>query len=161
MRFALALCLALFAAGAQAQEVHGASDAFAGNGVAIVWGVLRGATEESTVVTLRVSADARRYSHLEVAGVDPFTRAATIRLARTALGPTLDVRLPRAGFADHPRTELRFSGAQSLVVYYLGIPDTAPEFATAAALDAHLAARLNKSGAEPDKIQAERLRRKP
>ena len=139
---AVVLCLALFTISARAQEVHGASDAFAGNGVAVVWGVLRGATEDSTVVVIRVAADARRYSHLEVAGVDPFTRAATIRVAKTALGPSLDARLPRAGFADHPRTELRFSGAQSLLVYYLGIPDTAPEFATAAALEAHLATRL-------------------
>ena len=136
------LCLALQASGALAQQVHGASDAFAGNGVAVVWGVLRGATEESTIVMLRVAADARRFSHLETAGVDPFTQAATIRVARTALGSALDVRLPRAGFADHPRTELRFSGPQFLVVYYLGIPDTAPEFASAAALEAHLAARL-------------------
>ena len=127
---------------AHAQEVHGASDAFAGNGVAIVWGVLRGVTEESTVVTLRVAADARRYSHLEITGVDPFTRATTIRLARTALGPALDVRLPRAGFAEHPRTELRFSGAESLLIYYVGIPDTAPEFPTAAALDAYLTGNL-------------------
>ena len=138
----MVFCLALFTTSARAQEVHGASDAFAGHGVAVAWGVLRGATEESTIVVLRVAADPRRYSQLEVAGIDPFTRAATIRFAKTALGPSLEVRLPRAGFADHPRTELRFSGAEALVVYYLGIPDTAPEFATAAALEAHLATRL-------------------
>ena len=137
-----ALCLALLAAPARAQEVHGASDTFAGNGVAIVWGVLRGATEETTIVTLRVAAAARRYSHLEVAGVDPFTRAVAVRFPRTAIGAFLDVRLPRAGFADHPRTELRFSGAESLLIYYLSIPDTVPEFPTAAALEAHLAGRL-------------------
>ena len=122
--------------------MHGASDAFAGEGVAIVWGVLRGASEESTVVVLRLAADAHRYSRLEVAGVDPFTRDTKIRVAASAVGASLDVRLPRAGFADHPRTELRFSGAESLVVYYLGIPDTTPEFAGAAALEAHLAARM-------------------
>ena len=140
---AAALCLALQATGVDAQEVHGASDAFAGNGVAIVWGVLRGATEENTIVVLRVAADARRYSHLEVTGVDPFTRLVAVRFPRTAIGAFLDVRLPRAGFADHPRTELRFSGAESLLIYYLSIPDTVPEFPTAAALDAHLAGHLN------------------
>lgn len=122
--------------------MHGASDAFAGDGVAIVWGVLRGATEESTVVVLRLAADARRFSQVEVAGVDPFTRDTKIRFPASALGAELDVRLPRAGFADHPRTELRFSGAESLVVFYLGIPDTTPEFASAAALEAHLASRM-------------------
>ena len=127
---------------AHAQEVHGASDAFAGNGVAIVWGVLRGATEDGTLVVLRVAADTRRYSHLEVAGVDPFTRMVAVRFPRTAIGAFLDVRLPRAGFAEHPRTELRFSGAESLLIYYVGIPDTAPEFPTAAALDAYLTGNL-------------------
>ena len=143
MRAAVAwICISLLAAPAQAREVHGASDSFAGQGVAVVWGVLRGATEETTLVVLRVAADARRFSHVEVAGVDPFTREAKVRVAKRALGAALDLRLPRAGFADFPRTELRFSGADALVVYYLGIPDTTPEFASAAALEAHLAARL-------------------
>ncbi len=128
----------------QAGDVHGASDAFAGDGVAIVWGVLRGASEENTIVVLRIAADARRYSRVEVAGVDPFTRDTKIRFAASALGTGLDVRLPRAGFAGHPRTELRFSGSEALLVYYLGIPDTTPEFATAAALEAHLALRLSQ-----------------
>ena len=127
---------------AHAADVHGASDAFAGEGVAIAWGVLRGASDESTMVVLRVAADARRYNRVEVAGIDPFTRETKIRFAAGALGGGLDVRLPRAGFADHPRTELRFSGPESLTVYYLSIPDTTPEFPTAAALEAHLAARM-------------------
>ena len=136
--------------------MHGASDAFAGEGVLVVWGVLRGASEESTTVVLRLAANAKRYSRVEVAGIDPFTRVAKIRFPVTSLGAGLDVRLPRAGFADHPRTELRFAGPESLTVYYLGIPDTTPEFASAAALEAHLAARLaqlrkvRKSGSEPD-----------
>ena len=134
--------MALLTSTAQAADVHGASDAFAGEGVAIAWGVLRGANEESTLVVVRVAADAKRYSRVEVAGIDPFTRDTKIRLAASALGASLDVRLPRSGFADHPRTELRFSGAELMTVYYLGIPDTTPEFASAAALDAHLAARM-------------------
>lgn len=144
MKFCVALSFifSLACPPAHAGEVHGASDAFAGEGVAIVWGVLRGASEESTVVVLRVTADARRYNRVEVAGVDPFTRAAKIRFPVTSLGAGLDLPLPRAGFADHPRTELRFAGPESLTVYYLGIPDTTPEFGSAVALEAHLAARM-------------------
>ena len=139
---ALLSCFALLSPYARAADLHGASDAFAGEGVAIVWGVLRGASEQSTVVVLRVAADARRYNRVEVAGIDPFTRAARIRFPVTTLGAGLDLPLPRAGFADHPRTEVRFAGPESLTVYYLGIPDTTPEFASAAALEAHLAARM-------------------
>jgi hypothetical protein len=125
-----------------AGEVHGASDTFAADGVAIAWGILRSANEEGTLVVVRVAADAKRYSRIEVAGVDPFTRETKIRLPASALAGSLDLRLPRSGFTDHPRTELRFSGAAPLVVYYLGIPDTTPEFTSAAALEAHLAARV-------------------
>ena len=132
--------------------MHGASDTYAGEGVAIVWGVLRGASEESTTVVLRLAVDARRYSRLEVAGIDPFTRETKSRFTAAALGAGLDVRLPRAGFADLPRTELRFSGAQSLTVYYLGIPDTTPEFVSAAALEAHLAARMAQLRLEMNKM---------
>jgi len=142
MRALALLCLALLALPAQARDVHGASDSFAGEGVVVLWGVLRGATEETTLVVLRVAADARRFSHVEVAGVDPFTRQSKVRVPKSALGAALDLRLPRAGFADFPRTELRFSGAEELVVYYLGIPDTTPEFAAAVALEAHFAARI-------------------
>ena len=149
---ALIFVSSLFCSPVIAGEVHGASDAFAGDGVVIDWGVLRGANEESTTVVLRLAADARRYSRVEVAGIDPFTRAAKIRYPVTRLGAGLDVPLPRAGFADHPRTELRFAGPEELTVYYLGIPDTTPEFSTAAALEAHLASRMArlKSGSKPE-----------
>ena len=144
MRIVLAFCFTFFANTTQAIDVHGSSDTYAGEGVAIAWGVLRGASEASTVVVIRVAADARRYNRVEVAGIDPFTRETKIRFPVTTLVATMDIPLSRAGFADHPRTELRFAGPESLTVYYLGIPDTTPEFATAAALEAHLASRLAK-----------------
>ena len=144
MRFVFVFFVVLLTSSARAADVHGASDTFAGEGVAIVWGVLRGESEESTIVVLRLAADARRYRRVEVAGIDPFTRDTKIRFAASAIGAGLDVRLPRAGFADHPRTELRFSGGEALLVYYLGIPDTAPEFTTAGALEAHFAARMSR-----------------
>ena len=137
---------------AHAAEVHGASDTFAGEGVAIAWSVLRGASEESTVVVLRVAADARRYNRVEVAGIDPFTRETKIRFPVTTLVADMDIPLPRAGFADHPRTEVRFAGPESLTVYYLSIPDTSPEFASAAALEAHLAARMAQLRLEMNKM---------
>jgi len=149
MRILLFLLFSLFTAGLQALDVHGSSDSYAGEGVAIAWGVLRGASEESTVVVLRVAADARRYNRVEAAGIDPFTREKKIRFPVTSLGAGLDVPLPRAGFAEHPRTEVRFAGPEELTVYYLGIPDTTPEFTSAAALEAHLASRMTRLRAGP------------
>ena len=76
-------------------------------------------------------------------------------IART--GARIDARIPRAQFADFPRTEFRLYGsapkspgdAPKLVVYYLGIPDTTPEFASDAALEAYLASRITQGGRKP------------
>jgi len=54
---------------------------------------------------------------------------------------------PRAGFADFPRREIHLYASEAdwrarkpaLTVYYLGVPDTTPEFTSEAALDAYLA----------------------
>jgi hypothetical protein len=143
----VALLLALSPVAALAQsagnEVHGTSDAYAGNGVLIVWGVLRGATDDAAQVVLRVAADPAKYDRVAAEGVDPFTGARQPVAADRPIGAYTDLRMPRTRFADFPRTDLRFTGAAApLVVYYLGVPDTSPEFANAAALEAHLAARI-------------------
>lgn len=148
------LALATWSLGVCAQapavEVHGTSDTFAGNGVAVAWGVLRGASEASTVVVLRVAADPARFTAVAADGVDPFSRERRSVAAPRALGSFTDIRIPRERFADFPRTELRFSkggvnnAIESLVVYYLGVPDTTPEFAAEARLEAHLAQSLER-----------------
>lgn len=142
------------------QELHGHSDAFGGNGVAIAWGVLRGATEETTTIVLRVAADPALFTRVAADGVDPFTQRRQVIVAERPLAGLVDVRMPRAHFADFPRTELRFyaagaspaSAAPRLVVFYLGVPDTTPEFANDARLDAYLTdriARLRSGGSKP------------
>ena len=136
----------------QAAEIHGEDSAFAAHGVAIVWGVLRGATEAETQVVLRIVSAGARWSHVSVEAVDPFTRARQPVLVGAALTGAVDVRMPRASFADFPRREIvlyptgedargRRSG---LTVYYLGVPDTTPEFTSEAALSSYLAARLTR-----------------
>jgi len=69
------------------------------------------------------------------------------------------VRIPRARFADLPRTEWRFFGgtapaagdAPSLLVFYQGIPDTTPEFDDEARLERDLAARIERARREAGK----------
>ena len=132
------------------REVHGSADAYAADGVALAWGVLRGPTETATLVVVRIVADPAAFASVAVAGRDPFTGREQPLLARTPVKGVVELRVPRAHFADFPRTELRFDGpatapagsATALVVYYAGVPDTAPEFNAADKLDAYLADRL-------------------
>ena len=137
-----ALLLAAWHAGAQTPERHGASDTFAGDGVSVAWAILRGADEERTQVRLRVLADPARYARFEVQGVDPFSKEHAQLVTPRAAPAT--VAIPRASFAALPRTEVRFlsaDGKPALVVYYLSVPDTTPEFESEAKLERYLESR--------------------
>jgi hypothetical protein len=132
---------------AQAETVHGADSVFVSPRVGIAWGVLRALTEEETVVVTRVTNSMARYAYIRVEGVNPFTGRRTAVVEGAPLGEWADVKSPRAGFADFPRREIHLYATEaewrarkpSLTVYYLGVPDTTPEFTSQAALDAYLA----------------------
>ena len=135
------------------REVHGSADVFAAPGVALAWGVLRGATEADTRIVIRIATDRNAFAAASVIGSDPFTKGERSILPVTPTASSVDVRVPRVHFADFPRTELRLFGsanpapdeAPKLVVFYLGVPDTAPEFSSAAALETYLAARIART----------------
>ena len=126
------------------------ADAFAAAAVAVAWGVVRGASETTTVVAIRAVTDTTLYPWVAVEGSDPFTQRQHPLLQPMSSAGVINVRSPRAHFADFPRTELRFygsaadaqSGVPKLVVFYLGVPDTTPEFATEDKLDAYLTDRI-------------------
>jgi len=132
------------------REMHGSADAFAAAGIALAWGVLRGADEGATKVVVRIVIDPAAFSDVSVTGSDPFTRHQQAMLPITPSAGFVEVRMPRAHFAAFPRTELRFyapafpltSRTASLLVFYLGVPDTTPEFVDEAKLDSYLRARI-------------------
>lgn len=155
---ALAFVATLAGTGRAAEEVHGTSDAFAGNGVAVAWGVLRGASDDDARVVLRIATDTKRYGALAADGVDPFSKQRKPLVNRQPIGATTTVRFLRKQFAEFPRTELQFFKAgetqaltPELVVYYVGVPDTTPEFAAEAALGAYLDERMKKLAAGGDR----------
>lgn len=126
------------------------ADAFAAPGVALAWGVVRGASEAATVVVIRIVTDPVAYPWIAVAGNDPFTQGQRPLLPATQSAGGIDLRSPRAHFADFPRTEFRFydsaaaarHDAPGLVVFYLGVPDTTPEFTSEDKLEAYLTDRI-------------------
>ena len=139
------------------REAHGSSDVYADRGVAIAWAVLRGGSEAETSIVIRVATDPSVFPWLTVAGINPFSNAEQpLAAAREAAG-SADVIVPRTQFAAFPRTEIRLyasaaSAAQSespsLIVYYLGVPDTTPEFADRTKLDGYLRERIAKARAD-------------
>jgi len=152
----LAFAVAVIGAADPPRVAHGDADTYAARGIALAWGVLRDARgPDAATVVVRIATDRDLYPLAAAAGVDPFTQAREPRLSATAVGAGIDVRVPRARFADYPRTEFLFydsaAAAQAtepaLVVFYAGVPDTVPEFVSAAALDAHLAERIARLAA--------------
>ena len=148
-RYALCLTVAaaMWASAAAAQSVvHGADSLFSSPTVRLAWGVLKGKTEADTQVVIRVANVAGEYRFLRVDGVDPFTKARVVFVEELPLDKTADVAISRAKFADHPSTELHLfrdeaamrAKRAATVVYYLGVPDTTPEFASRDTLDAYL-----------------------
>ena len=137
------------------REVHGVGDAYAAPGVALAWGIVRGADEASTQVVMRIVADPQIYPTVAAIAKNPFSDRQQALLPATPTAGDVDVRVPRAQYADFPRTELRFysspaalqAGAPALVVFYLGVPDTTPEFTTEANLNAYLADRIARARA--------------
>jgi hypothetical protein len=135
------------------REAHGSADVYSAPGVALAWGVLRGVDESATTVVVRIATDPRIYAMAAVVGIDPFTQSRQTRLAATNVDRAADLRVPRSSFADLPRTEFRFfrsaadaqADAPQLVVYFLGVPDTTPEFADSSALETYLAGRIERA----------------
>lgn len=143
----------------QPNEVHGSGDAYAASGIVLAWGVLRGADDAATRVVLRIVADASVYPIVTAVARNPFSNAERALLSSTSTAGPVDVRVPRSQYADFPRSEVRFYGSSAaaqantptLVVFYLGVPDTTPEFTNEAALQAYFAERIARARAAAGK----------
>jgi hypothetical protein len=141
------------------QEVHGVADAYAAPGVTLAWGILRGTDEATTQVVLRIVTDPQIYPTVAAVARNPFSERQQALLPATPTAGGVEVRVPRAQYADFPRTELRFyasaaalkADTPALVVFYLGVPDTTPEFASQANLDAYLAERIARAAGSAGK----------
>lgn len=149
----LALALLNIAACPRAfsQEViHGADSLFVVATIKIAWAVQKGANEETTVVVLRIVNSAGHYTQVRVDGVDPFSNGRKVLVAARPLAGSIDLTIPRTIFAEFPSCEVLLyqkndrEQTPSLVVYYLGIPDTTPEFPAQQDAEAYLTKVLGK-----------------
>jgi hypothetical protein len=146
----LLLALWMLAAGSLAfaqEKVHGANSVFTAPTVRIAWAVQKGASEDTTLIIIRVVNSIGQYKQVRLDGVDPFNNKRKVLMSTRPLGASLDFFVPRSSFADFPSCEIHLyrndapnaDQAPTLTVYYLGVPDTAPEFTTTRDAEAYLA----------------------
>jgi hypothetical protein len=149
----LSLSLALLAAGTclNAQEkVHGADSVFVTPTVKVGWVVQKGSSEEATRVVMRVVNSVGQFRRVRLDGVDPFSNVRKVLISTQVLGESIDLSVPRSGFAEFPSCEIHLYRSEagspdeppSLTIYYLGVPDTTPEFASAREAQAYLGKAL-------------------
>jgi ABC-type Fe3+/spermidine/putrescine transport system ATPase subunit len=97
-------------------------------------------------VWLRIVNRTNAYSHVAINGVDPFTKKREKVEAGVALKAETRLASDRDSFSDLPSREVHFyrteadwrANKPALNVYYLGVPDTTPEFSARAAMDQYL-----------------------
>jgi len=145
------IALALIAAAptfAQSKEIalHGADSVFVAPEVAVVWAVLKQPQGDKAAVWLRLVNTGGKFTHFSIDGVDPFSKK---RERVDKGGPiTKEVRVAsdRETFVDLTSREIHLYASEgdwkadkpALTVYYLGVPDTTPEFVDKAAMDRYL-----------------------
>ena len=130
----------------EATVVHGADSIFSGSRVKLAWAVRRGTSEAEALIVIRVIPADVSYRFIRVDGVDPFTQDRKVFVETRQLDRQLDLIVPRTAFADHPSTKFHFfasaddaaTNRPKLTVFYLGVPDTTPEFASQAEAEAYL-----------------------
>ena len=131
----------------QAQtRIHGADSLFVSPEVKLAWAVLKGKAEADTTIVIRAVNVSGDYRFLSVDALDPFTRDRAVLDRGQRFDRTTDLLIVRARFADHPSAEISLFRTEDglrqnqpeLVVYYLGVSDTTPEFRSADAMNAYL-----------------------
>ena len=148
---ALTLLAIAGSSGASAEEImHGANSLFVSPTVKIAWAVQKGASENATTVVIRLVNAVGAYRQIRLDGVDPFTKQRTVLAAIQAFRGQIDLSVLRVRFGEFPSCEIhlyqddtpRADQPANLTVYYLGVPDTTPEFSTPQAMDAYFARML-------------------
>jgi hypothetical protein len=143
--------LGLFGVAGAAEQVHGENSTFRGQGIIMAWAILKAADEDRSQVVVWLEADPE-YRFLRWDGVDPFTGVRRVITPGQPLRERLELRSLRSTFAELTRREFHFfrtaeelqGDRPALTVYFMGIPDTAPEFLAEAALQGYLDQRLAK-----------------
>ena len=146
-------------------SLHGAHEVFVSTDAAIVWAVLKAPSatnSDKAAVWLRIVNTTKKFSHVSIDGVDPFSKKRERVQSGIPLRTEARVESDRDSFSDLPSREVHFYRSDAdmraekpaLTVYYLGVPDQTPEFSTRVALDAYLgAAKLVAPQASPRTAQ--------
>jgi hypothetical protein len=139
----------------ETREIHGADSSFRVDFLGIVWGMLRGdqGAPVQVIIRVRVLGDSPApYAAYAVQAVEPLSGATDWVARRRPLESVNDVVSPREVFKEMTGRRLLFyrqaagasEPAPDLVIYYMGVPDTTPEFADAGQMEKYFELAFNR-----------------
>ena len=117
-------------------EFHGADSVFEREEITILWAILKGPTEESSWVSIKIVNSGKNFFHIfSVEAVDPFSKEKEWVVKGKKLEKENLVKSNRTSFRDKTARRILFYRSTEafekektdVVVYYLGVPDTSPE----------------------------------
>jgi hypothetical protein len=117
-------------------EFHGADSVFEREGITILWAILKGPTEESSWVYIKIiNSEKNPLQIFSVEAVDPFSKEKEWVIKRKKLEKENLLRSNRTSFRDKTARRILFYRTMeafekenpNIAVYYLGVPDTSPE----------------------------------
>jgi hypothetical protein len=137
------------------REYHGADSLFEKEGIVILWAILKGSTEESSWVYIKIiqtGGGPASFQFFGVEAADPFSNQKERVVTGERFKKENRVKSNRASFREKTaRRVLFYENAEDLskespamIVYYLGVPDTSPEFMTEREMENYFDNALNR-----------------
>ena len=132
-------------------EYHGADSTFKANGISIFWAILKGPEESSSWVYIRIinqqEDDLNQFRAFSMIASNPFSDAEEWIIKAEKLKKENIIKLNRESFKELMKRRFLFYNSEKIedyksekpdmVVYYLSVPDTAPEFLTLEKLETY------------------------
>ena len=139
------------------KQYHGADSVFRAEGIAVFWAILKGVDEVNSQVYIKIVATtsgAESSRLFSILAVDPFSDTRDWLANGEKFNKVNFIKSSRASFQDKPARRMLFfrnrdnwkKGEADVVIYYMSIPDTAPEVLTEKQLEDYFttaAARLD------------------
>lgn len=131
-------------------EYHGADSTFKANGISIFWAILKGPEESSSRVYIKIinpEDNLKQFHTFSLIASDPFSDSEVWIIKVEKLKKENIIKLNRESFKEMTARRFLFyrsekiedykSEKPDMIVYYLSLPDTAPEFLTLEKLEAY------------------------
>jgi hypothetical protein len=128
------------------KEYHGADSVFEGQGVAVLWAILKGPDEDHSWVYIRMinsGVHPPLFHSYSVQAVDPFSNEKEWVVNKMGWKKDNTVKASRSSFKDKSARRILFyrdtgedpQEKPAMTVFYMGIPDTTPELLTETQLE--------------------------